>query len=302
MADKLEELRKKIAEALQVNVSSAAGSDLEQLPPQDQLDLITQLLRLITVHDRDINMLVDRCTFNIAIFNEKLKQEIAEIRKKWREEDPNRKLKKTDNKPKSSPTAETTGIVEMEDDAPGYVPHPFGSQRGIVFALLMQMLTQRIPPESDAHAAATRLLKINTEECDTNVFRLRPKHDLPREDKPWNFTLVLSAAATTEFVRDLRKLAKTKIPTLDDQLKVFCSQTRDGNIVKTIRAELRRRRGTHTTVPAQQGNEPAQQPSAGSATISRGPAVPPVHQESLKKAGKSNSGKRGRGGRGGRGY
>ena len=51
MADKLEELRKKIAEAPKVNVSPAAGSDLEQLPPQDQLDLITQLLRLITVHD-----------------------------------------------------------------------------------------------------------------------------------------------------------------------------------------------------------------------------------------------------------
>ena len=115
---------------------------------------ITTMMRLLSVHNRDLNTLKDRVSLCILLYDEEYKKDLQEVRNAWRAADPTRIAKKEAKEvaaaapaPAPAPAAEGSPpppaaaaedaaemVLDTEAEAPQqYQPHPQGSQRSLVW-------------------------------------------------------------------------------------------------------------------------------------------------------------------------
>ena len=264
-----------------------------------QLHLATTCLRLLSIHDRDLNLLLDRSSYTVVIYNEETKKEAETIRDTWRAEDPAKKSRKEAKEAKSVKKKEAAEEEEDEDEddvvvrpetatpaptstsgtaastpLPTAVPaathqkHPLGSQRSIMFALMMEKIAEKIPVDREERGLAEKLAKLDAAEIDLNVFRMKPSRaDTPRAGKPWVWSILLADGADKDTTRALKKLSQLKADTLQDQIKIFPQNTLEGNLIKSVRSDLAKRKNNSTTA------QPSQATADGDAAAASAPAA-----------------------------
>ena len=164
------------------------------------VDLIINVIRFLSINDREINTLLDRCSYVVIFFDNDLKRELAQIRSVWRSQDPARSEKaetRNASKRKSDDiSADDEKDPEEKKDAPTAQPaaktpappaerqpHPHGSQRSIVFAYICEQLIKYAPADTETHRLIAPFSAMTPKNLDNNIFRLKPqKHETYAND------------------------------------------------------------------------------------------------------------------------
>ena len=219
MADALAALRSAApaAAAAAVLATGDAGGSRSQ---------ISQIITVLTAHERAIHTLEDRARCVFFLQTEEVRRSVLQVRDAWRQAD----HKRRDEHTKAYERAEEAGQPEPQMGA-------LGSQRAVVFALLLEHIAAKIPADNAAaKEAAGKLVALGSEAVNMQVFRLKPEHDEPKPDKVWVWGLLFADDAAAEFRGALRVLYGGKFGGID----VRASHQNDG---PTIRALLGQGKG-----------------------------------------------------------
>ena len=235
-------------------------------------EMLTTIMRLLSVHDRDIAMLLDRVSIVFMIYDETLKTELQTLRDDWRARSPQKTKQEQVQAAKSTapqqdapaqdpPPPATVQPLDLDATQPPeassrpaaaaaaaapkqgtYTPHPDGSQRSVIFAWLTETLTSLLPTDNATQIICKQLSELSPEQIDESVFRLKSSFDTPAAGKPWFLVLVTAETATPEFLKALRTIGLAREPTLRDKINVTAQHSRDSPLVKRLRSSLQKKK------------------------------------------------------------
>jgi hypothetical protein len=180
-------------------------------------DEITRMLaRLVVSHDRSLQELWDQNEVVVVLKAPAAVEAVRATRDAWRAQRPPR-----------------------PDEGFPAAGHPSGSsQRAVVFAQLAVLIGEAVaamPPgagKEPATAASRALLALDAAGIDRNAFRLKPRFDEPRDDRPWTWTMAYSVHAEVQFKEAFRVLGafETKL----ENLIVAPARSQDGGLTRGI--------------------------------------------------------------------
>jgi hypothetical protein len=135
--------------------------------------VVAALARLALQHERDIQDVKDLHDYIILVRGQDLKQRLDQAKQQW-----------TQDKPEAG-------------------PHPKGSQRALLFAVigvgLHRLLTQAADVPGPVMQAMQFLITQGAEQLDRNIFRLQSRHRTPVDDMPWVWQLTVSPNSSADF-------------------------------------------------------------------------------------------------------
>lgn len=205
----------------------------------DDKALLKALKSLAIVHERSINTLLDRSTFVVVVKNEAVKKDLYELRTIWRTEEKKRKA----DRPKPPAAAGGEGPAAMEADEggaavagapqpagppPEMAKHPMGSQRSLLHKLIFEKMEGLASQEFKA--TAKELASMAPANVDQAVFRLKPRHDDPKEGSAWVWSILLSETPEPGYRERLVRLAGFR----STEMFVSAQHSADGPIVKWL--------------------------------------------------------------------
>ena len=189
---------------------------------------------LLVAHERAIHCLEDRCSMVCIVYDEGAKKAIGSIRDKWRKIDEDRRAKHKATKGDGKGTGAAASSAAAPT-APTQMPaHPAGSQRAIIhgqlFAEFLRLVLAAGTIDPNLVAAAKEVAAATADFVDRSVFRFKPKHDQPKEGRPWIWQLMFTETVDLAYRRHVQALAECRI----SGLKVAFQHSADGPIAKQM--------------------------------------------------------------------
>ena len=178
----------------------------------------------MAAHERALAELLDRSSFVMVVKDAELKAQAETVRNHWRSQAPKRE--------QAGPAvaAGAAGGAPAVADAPMAVQHPLGSQRALMHRFLFEALNKEVAQDHPAKQACDKLSKLPAAEADSYIFRMRPRHDKPAENKPWVFAFLLSDTVPADYKQALDACKQVKC----DKLFVAGQRSQDGPTIKWL--------------------------------------------------------------------
>ena len=134
-----------LARAQQLRSSSlhpAASSETKSTAPASLETRLRNAERILVAYERAVHTLEDWACFVFIVKDHSIKEEVVKLRDQWRTLDQERKRR-------------ADGAEDMAvEDVPPLAVHPLGSQRALLFALLISRLDAKVPAGSGAAKTA----------------------------------------------------------------------------------------------------------------------------------------------------
>ena len=172
---------------------------------------------LISV-DRKAAQMEDRSAMVAVLKDEGWKQNVDEIRSKWKELDAVRRGGKAGGDEEEAKQAAMDVVYKLPT-------HPMGgSQRAVVFKTILELLANELQEGTKEKDFAKELANTPCEVVEKAIFRAKPKHYKYAAAKPWIWGLILHDGISTEARGQLAALYEVKL----DKVFFAPQNTRDG--------------------------------------------------------------------------
>jgi hypothetical protein len=169
------------------------------------LGRLSRIERVLLAHERSLHALEDRCSFAIFLKTPAVQQPIEYFRDQWRTADKQRR---------EAPPAEGQPQAQI----------PLGTQHSVVHASIFAAFKTRVPADNHARQACEMLAGMVAKDVEAAVFRLRPRHDKPKDGRTWVWQLMVSERCSAEYLGALDKLSAWR----SDDIGVGKQHSQDG--------------------------------------------------------------------------
>ena len=171
----------------------------------------------------------DRCLMVCIVYDDQAKQAIAYVQDKWRKLDEERRAKHAVANGKEAGVAASSAAAPIQMQV-----HQLGSQRAIfhaqLFAEFLRLVQEAGTCDPNLVAAAKEVSTATADFVDRSVFRFKPKHDQPKDGRPWIWQLMFTETVDQSYRRHVQALVECKVA----GLKVAFQHSVDDPIAKQL--------------------------------------------------------------------
>ena len=138
------------------------------------------------------------------------------------------------------PAAAPTAAAASERPYHPRPPHPMGGcQRGVIFSVAMEVLSQTAEKDSQLDKALQSLIDMPISEIDKMIFRCKPNHPTHKPQWSWVWSFTLSESCSPEFMAKLQVIIGTRT----QGIRFARMHSKDGNLVRWLLEWQKAQRG-----------------------------------------------------------